>query len=127
MQLINKTGITSICAYNSPTVNGNPATMDTLLVNNDLVCHKVHRHEPPVTANPLTVIHEDDDIIVVDKPTSIPVSLLLLSACNRDTDTPAQTHAYIILSSLIGTSLWQIQTQQCCVSAWKRAQREECA
>lgn len=55
------------------TVNGEVAVMDRVVKNNDVICHTVHRHEPPVTAQPLKIIHEDDDIVVIDKPSSIPV------------------------------------------------------
>eukprot|EP00731_Ephydatia_muelleri_P026928 Em0018g1028a len=47
--------------------------MDRVVKNNDVICHTVHRHEPPVTAQPLKIIHEGDDIVVIDKPSSIPV------------------------------------------------------
>jgi 23S rRNA-/tRNA-specific pseudouridylate synthase len=30
------------------------------------------RHEPPVTAEPLAILFEDDDIVAVNKPGSIP-------------------------------------------------------
>ena len=56
-------------------VNEKVATMDTVIGHNELVCHKVHRHEPPVTAQPLTIIHNDDHLVVLNKPCSIPVSL----------------------------------------------------
>ena len=48
--------------------------MQTVLQHNDLLVHRVHRHEPPVTAQPLTIVHQDDDIIAINKPSSIPVS-----------------------------------------------------
>ena len=49
--------------------------METMLRDNDLLCHRVHRHEPPVSALPVEVVHEDSDILVVSKPSSIPVRL----------------------------------------------------
>ncbi len=33
------------------------------------------RHEIPVTNAPLKIIHSDDDVLVLDKPSSIPVSI----------------------------------------------------
>lgn len=57
-----------------PPVNGKVATMETVINHNDLICHRVHRHEPPVTAQPLKIIHCDDKLVVLDKPSSIPVS-----------------------------------------------------
>ena len=48
--------------------------MATVLHHNDVVSHRVHRHEPPVTAQPLSLLHVDEELVVVDKPASIPVS-----------------------------------------------------
>lgn len=33
----------------------------------------MHRHEPPVTAQPIRILAEDDEVVVVDKPSSLPV------------------------------------------------------
>lgn len=33
-----------------------------------------YRHETPVLAKPIRVIHVDEDIVVLDKPGSLPVS-----------------------------------------------------
>ncbi|RDW79889.1 pseudouridine synthase-3 [Coleophoma cylindrospora] len=54
-------------------VNGKPVTTDHLLKNGDVVSHTLHRHEPPVTALPVSVIHEDEDMIVINKPAGVPV------------------------------------------------------
>lgn len=40
------------------------------------VIPNIIRHEPPVTAEPIHIIKETDDIVVVNKPPSIPVSFL---------------------------------------------------
>lgn len=40
--------------------------------NNEFVPY--NRHEVPVTADPIEVVYMDDDLVVVDKPASIPVS-----------------------------------------------------
>ena len=50
------------------------SNMSTLLHHNDVISHRVHRHEPPVTAQPLSLLHVDEELVVVDKPASIPVS-----------------------------------------------------
>jgi len=55
------------------TVNGKTAGPDRVLKNGELISHTLHRHEPPVTADPVGVIHEDDDIIVINKPAGVPV------------------------------------------------------
>ncbi|KAK1750794.1 mitochondrial tRNA pseudouridine(32) synthase [Echria macrotheca] len=54
-------------------VNGKTVGPDYVLRNGDLVSHTTHRHEPPVSAEPIGVIHEDDDMIVINKPSGIPV------------------------------------------------------
>lgn len=54
-------------------VNGKPVDTKHLVQNGDIISHTTHRHEPPVTALPITVLHEDDDMIVINKPSGIPV------------------------------------------------------
>lgn len=55
---------------NGSTCKRNKATLSWLR----LVCC---RHEVPVTSEPITVIHMDEDVVVVNKPASIPVSGVL--------------------------------------------------
>ncbi|KAI9795758.1 MAG: hypothetical protein M1833_006851 [Piccolia ochrophora] len=56
------------------TVNGKkvPST-STVVKNGDVISHTLHRHEPPVTAQPITIVHEDEDLIVINKPAGVPV------------------------------------------------------
>lgn len=55
-------------------LNSKPVpSIDYKIKNGDLVSHTLHRHEPPVTAQPVGVVHEDDDIIVINKPAGMPV------------------------------------------------------
>ncbi|EXJ94539.1 pseudouridylate synthase [Capronia coronata CBS 617.96] len=55
-------------------VNGEPCKdIHTVVKNGDLISHTLHRHEPPVTAQPIRVIHETDEMIVIDKPAGVPV------------------------------------------------------
>ncbi|KFQ43050.1 RNA pseudouridylate synthase domain-containing protein 2, partial [Nestor notabilis] len=44
-----------------------------VLQNNDFLRNTVHRHEPPVTAQPIQILAEDQEVVVVDKPSSLPV------------------------------------------------------
>src|SRR6195952_1576706 len=42
-------------------------------MNGDVITHTLHRHEPPLTALPISVLHEDEDMIVINKPAGVPV------------------------------------------------------
>ncbi|XP_032220249.2 pseudouridylate synthase RPUSD2 [Nematostella vectensis] len=55
------------------TVNGEKVLPTTVLRGNDVLRNRVHRHEPPVTDQPLEIICNTDDIVVLNKPSSIPV------------------------------------------------------
>ncbi|XP_028677293.2 RNA pseudouridylate synthase domain-containing protein 2 [Erpetoichthys calabaricus] len=43
------------------------------LKHNDFMKNTVHRHEPPVCAQPLEILAQDDDLVIVNKPASLPV------------------------------------------------------
>ncbi|KAM6201016.1 pseudouridylate synthase RPUSD2 [Rhynchocyon petersi] len=47
--------------------------LSLVLKDNDFLRNTVHRHEPPVTAEPIRLLAENEDVVVVDKPSSIPV------------------------------------------------------
>ncbi|KAI7871871.1 pseudouridine synthase [Spinellus fusiger] len=55
------------------TVNGKSVTVDTLIKNQDIIGHQIHRHEPPVTDTEIAIVHQDKDLYVVNKPGGIPV------------------------------------------------------
>ena len=61
------------------TIDGKKVSLDKILVNNEFLRSMVHRHEPPVTSQPLDLITVDEEYVVINKPASIPVSLF--SAC----------------------------------------------
>ncbi|KAI1162981.1 pseudouridine synthase [Nemania serpens] len=54
-------------------VDGKVVSPNHVLKNGSLVSHTIHRHEPPVSAAPIGILHEDDDMIVINKPSGIPV------------------------------------------------------
>lgn len=60
-------------ASGSVLLNGHPANLESIIRNGDLITHKIHRHEPAVTSRPIGIVSEDDDILVIDKPSGIPV------------------------------------------------------
>ncbi|XP_030574918.1 pseudouridylate synthase RPUSD2 [Archocentrus centrarchus] len=47
--------------------------LNVVLRNNDHMKNTVHRHEPPVVSKPLEILVDDGEVLVVDKPASIPV------------------------------------------------------
>ncbi|XP_077477085.1 pseudouridylate synthase RPUSD2 [Stigmatopora argus] len=55
-------------------LNGDPVEdLSIVLKNNDHMKNTVHRHEPPVVGRPMKVLVDDGQVLVVDKPASIPV------------------------------------------------------
>ncbi|KAF4551198.1 RNA pseudouridylate synthase-like protein [Elsinoe fawcettii] len=55
-------------------INGQPVSSPSqILKNGDLVSHTTHRHEPPVTAEPVAIVHESSDLLVINKPAGVPV------------------------------------------------------
>lgn len=54
-------------------LNDSVATLDSIVRNGDLITHEIHRHEPCVTSRPIKTVYENEDILVIDKPSGIPV------------------------------------------------------
>jgi len=48
-------------------------SIHTTVKNGDIISHTQHRHEPPVTARNIDIVHEDNDMIVINKPAGVPV------------------------------------------------------
>lgn len=48
-------------------------TVRATIKNGDMISHTLHRHEPPVTAQPIGIVYEDNDMIVINKPAGVPV------------------------------------------------------
>ncbi|GES90577.1 RNA pseudouridylate synthase domain-containing protein 2 [Rhizophagus clarus] len=55
------------------TINGKVVTKEKIVKNQDIIGHKIHRHEPPITADSIKLISMENDLIVIDKPGSVPV------------------------------------------------------
>lgn len=47
--------------------------LNIVLKNNDFLRNTVHRHEPPVTGQPIKILEETDEMVIVNKPSSLPV------------------------------------------------------
>lgn len=47
--------------------------LDTIVKNGDMISHTMHRHEPPVTGEPIGIVFEDDNIMAISKPAGVPV------------------------------------------------------
>eukprot|EP00659_Diplonema_papillatum_P007133 gene7133-10994_t len=54
-------------------VDGRKVREDTVLGHNEKVTHLMHRHEHPVLAGRIEVLHDDGKFVAVNKPASIPV------------------------------------------------------
>jgi 23S rRNA-/tRNA-specific pseudouridylate synthase len=54
-------------------VNGLAVGIDYVLRNGDLIEQHVHRHEPPVSHLEIEIVFENSQMLVVNKPPSIPV------------------------------------------------------
>jgi len=55
------------------TVNGENVEPGYILKNNDYVENKIHRHEMPILGSKIPILHDNDDVVVINKPCSIPV------------------------------------------------------
>lgn len=53
-------------------VNDQPQSALYVLKDGDLISHRTHKHEPPVSADPVRIVYENEDILVVDKPAGMP-------------------------------------------------------
>lgn len=54
-------------------LNGQVAALDSVVHNGDSIIHNVHMHEPCITSDKIKIVFQDNDILVIDKPSSIPV------------------------------------------------------
>ncbi|XP_020651447.3 pseudouridylate synthase RPUSD2 [Pogona vitticeps] len=55
-------------------LNGHPLRdLSVVLKNNDFLQNTIHRHEPPVTAQAIEFLEENDEVVVINKPSSLPV------------------------------------------------------
>lgn len=54
-------------------LNKKPSSIDSVVRNGDLISHRCHRHEPPVSSRPIKIVYEDKDFLAIDKPPGIPV------------------------------------------------------
>ncbi|CDS35764.1 ribosomal pseudouridine synthase [Echinococcus multilocularis] len=54
-------------------INGDKVPVDYTLQDSDLLEHSVHRHELPILDKPIDVVFEDDNVLVVNKPPSMPI------------------------------------------------------
>lgn len=54
-------------------VNEQLTNSSYVLKHKDKLQHRVHKHEPPVSADAISIIYSDERLLVIDKPSSIPV------------------------------------------------------
>ncbi|KAJ3271143.1 RNA pseudouridylate synthase domain containing protein 2 [Terramyces sp. JEL0728] len=55
------------------TVNGDKVSPEHVVKNSDLIENRIHRHEPPVTDTKIEIVHKSDDLLIISKPSSIPI------------------------------------------------------
>ena len=60
-------------------VNGKEITEDYKLKSNDMIEHETIRKEPPVYNFPIEKIFEDDTLLIINKPPSIPVQNIIIN------------------------------------------------
>jgi tRNA pseudouridine synthase 9 len=54
-------------------MNGEKQCLEYKVKNGDELTHSIHRHEPPVTGEAIEIIANEKDMLIVNKPSSIPV------------------------------------------------------
>ncbi|RUO95646.1 pseudouridine synthase, partial [Jimgerdemannia flammicorona] len=59
------------------TINDRKVPTDTLIRNQDVIAHNIHRHEPPVTGHPIRIVSKEEEVVVIDKPGSVPAFVAL--------------------------------------------------
>ncbi|PAA58471.1 hypothetical protein BOX15_Mlig008671g2, partial [Macrostomum lignano] len=55
------------------TINSEPAAEGHVLDHNEHIQRTVHRHELPVLDAPVDIVHEDSEVLVVNKPPGLPI------------------------------------------------------
>lgn len=77
-------------------LNNEPANLDSVIRNGELITHKVHRHEPPVPSRPIKTVFENDDLLVIDKPSGMPVHPTGRFRFNTVTKSIEKQYGYIV-------------------------------
>eukprot|EP01091_Cochliopodium_minus_P017723 TRINITY_DN69_c4_g1_i1.p1 TRINITY_DN69_c4_g1~~TRINITY_DN69_c4_g1_i1.p1 ORF type:complete len:432 (-),score=113.73 TRINITY_DN69_c4_g1_i1:23-1318(-) len=54
-------------------LNNEIVSADTELVQGQMIYHITHRHEPPVLNKQIKIVHQDESLLVIDKPPSMPI------------------------------------------------------
>lgn len=44
-----------------------------MVQNSDKIVHKTYRNESPIIDKEITIIHDDENLLAIDKPSSVPV------------------------------------------------------
>ncbi|PRP80239.1 RNA pseudouridylate synthase domain-containing protein 2-like [Planoprotostelium fungivorum] len=56
------------------TVNGDPTnSLHRIMHAHDVICHRYHQHEKFVTDKPIKVVFETEDMVALNKPSTIPI------------------------------------------------------
>jgi len=54
-------------------VRNEKVDLSYVIKNGDWIAHFIHRHEPPVLHREIEIVHEDNDIMVVNKPSGVAI------------------------------------------------------
>lgn len=54
-------------------INGSMVNFEQRVEAQAMLHHRIHRHEPPVADLPIDIVFQSDNIIAIDKPSSMPV------------------------------------------------------
>ncbi|RLN21285.1 hypothetical protein BBJ28_00009137 [Nothophytophthora sp. Chile5] len=69
-------------------VNHQVVAPDTVIKNGDLIIHKAHRHEPPVSGEEVAVVYEDEDLVRTQPANHFLSAPVLVDRCLRELPLP---------------------------------------
>eukprot|EP00698_Gefionella_okellyi_P021493 TRINITY_DN6987_c0_g1_i1.p1 TRINITY_DN6987_c0_g1~~TRINITY_DN6987_c0_g1_i1.p1 ORF type:complete len:505 (+),score=75.03 TRINITY_DN6987_c0_g1_i1:112-1515(+) len=65
--------VARMCTNGNMTINHKPCLPTAVIKMHDIMSHRVHRHERPTLDQPVKFVLMNKDVVIVDKPSSLPV------------------------------------------------------
>ncbi|CAH6721131.1 tRNA pseudouridine(31) synthase [[Candida] jaroonii] len=93
----NKLYVISRCGFKDQSEYKGSDVYTRLIAKNDVICNLKHIHEPEVSDNGIEIVHESDDLLVVNKPPGIPT---------HPTSSYRYNSVLEILKNDLGIDLW---------------------